>query len=111
MELQTLHYTFPGKKGNSIGREWSHTGVPGSGDLEVLLEQNGGDDAVEVQVTTPVHGFEYIWEAVLREFVEKNQIGGLSISINDNNASPFIVSLRLEQAWREAGGKGENGNE
>ena len=103
MALQTLTYTFPGKTGCTIKKEWSHTGVVGSGDLEILLEQKAQAGAVSVQVVTPVHGFEYIWEAVLKDFVEENQIGDLAVSINDNNATPFVVSLRLKQARREAG--------
>ena len=94
MALQTLTYTFPGKTGCTIKKEWSHTGVVGSGDLEILLEQKAQAGAVSVQVVTPVHGFEYIWEAVLKD---------LAVSINDNNATPFVVSLRLKQALREAG--------
>lgn len=104
MTLQTLTYTFFGRKGNTIAKEWSHTGVVGSGDLEILMEQKSMEGAVDVQVSTPVHGFEYIWEMVLQNFVEENALGDLSISINDNNATPFIVSLRLTQALKEAGG-------
>ena len=56
MALQTLTYTFPGKTGCTIKKEWSHTGVVGSGDLEILLEQKAQAGAVSVQVVTHVPG-------------------------------------------------------
>ena len=104
MALLTLHYEFPGTTGKSIEKEWSHTGVVGSGDLEILLERKEQGGTVTAEVVTPVHGFEYIWERVLGDFVRENEVGDLVISINDNNATPIVVSMRLKQALAEVGG-------
>ena len=104
MALLTLNYTFPGIAGSSIEKAFSHTGMVGSGDLEILMERKEQDGAVTVEVVTPVRGFDYIWERVLGDFVKESGIGDLSISINDNNATPFVVALRLKQALTEARG-------
>lgn len=101
MALNKLEFSFQGRPGNTIEKIWSHTGVVGSGDLEILLERQEAGGKVLAQVVTPVHGFEYVWERVLDKFVADTGAGDVKISINDNNATPFIVSMRLKQAWLE----------
>lgn len=101
MALLNLQFQFPGKPRNTIKKDWCHTGVPGSGDLEILLERHMMDGNVQVEITTPVHGFDYVWERVLDKFVAETGAGDVKISINDNNAAPFVVSMRLKQAWLE----------
>ena len=107
MALLTLHFELQGQPGNSIDGEWSHTGVVGSGDLEILMEKKEQNGMVDIQVVTPVTGFDYVWEAVMRDFVETSGIGDVHIEINDNNATPFVVALRMKQAWKEAKGGAE----
>ena len=105
MALQELHFTFDKTKGSeSIPGEWFHSGVVGSGDMEVLLHRVQQDGAVTATVRTPVRGYDNIWETVLERFVTRNNLGNLTIEINDNNATPYIVSLRLGQALQEARG-------
>lgn len=104
MSLIHLRYTFPGTPGASIPCPWSHTGVVGSGDMEVLMHHKEQQGAVTVTVCTPVAGFDHVWEMVLQRFVQESNCGDLNIEINDNNATPFIVSLRLRQALLEARG-------
>ena len=70
------------------------------GDARTYRRDQGGK--VNVKVCTPVHGFEQVWEEVLRRFVEQSGCGDLDLEINDNNATPFIVLLRLQQALLEA---------
>jgi len=86
----------------TIAKEWSHIGVVGSGDLEVLLRRTQSP-AVSVRITTPVKGFDDIWKSVLSKAVGDAGIGGVSIEINDNNATPFVAALRLKQSFLEAG--------
>lgn len=102
MALINLTYSFDGVAGASIPGAWFHSGVVGSGDMEVLLYRRDQGGKVHVKVCTPVHGFEAVWENVLRRFVEQSGCGDLDLEINDNNATPFIVSLRLQQALQEA---------
>lgn len=104
MALLELHFRFQGTPGQTIDGEWSHTGVVGSGDLEILMEKKEQNGLVDIQVITPVTGFDYVWEAVMRDFVEETGIGDVHIEINDNNATPFVVALRMKQAWKEAKG-------
>lgn len=70
--------------------------------MEVLLYRRDQGGRVNVAVCTPVHGFDQVWEQVLRRFVEQSGCGDLDLEINDNNATPFVVSLRLQQALMEA---------
>lgn len=102
MALIHLNYSFDGTPGASIPTEWAHSGVVGSGDMEVLLYRRDQGGKVNVKVCTPVHGFDQVWEKVLGRFVEQSGCGDLDLEINDNNATPFIVSLRLQQALLEA---------
>lgn len=105
MALQRLHFTFDAPAGyTTLPRDWSHSGVVGSGDMEVLLNRKELGGKVEVTVVTPVSGFDDIWEKVLRRFVEETSTGDLTIEINDNNATPYIVMTRLRQALLEAKG-------
>lgn len=103
MALQNLTFTIPNPAGfQTIPADWSHTGVVGSGDMEVLIRQAAQSGTVEITVVTPVRGFETIWEKVLQRFVAETKLGDATIEINDNNATPYIVALRLKQALAEA---------
>ena len=104
MALVHLKFSFDGIPGASIPREWSHSGVVGSGDMEVLLTRREQNGRVNVTVCTPVSGFDRVWELVLRRFVAESVCGDLELEINDNNATPFVVGLRLRQALLEARG-------
>jgi malonate decarboxylase delta subunit len=78
--------------------------VVSSGNLEILVEPAAAADACSVTVNTSAHGFRDIWEAVLRDFVARHHVGGLSLSINDAGATPAVVSLRLDQAFETCSG-------
>ena len=106
MALTVLNFSFKGNAGYHLPKEWSHTGIVGSGVLEILMEEKALGGGVEITVTTPVTGFDDVWQRVLEKFVEEFQVGNIKIDINDNNATPFIVSLRLRQAMIEAGEEG-----
>ncbi len=45
MALEVLEFEFKSAATQGINKEWSHFGVTGSGDLEVLMEKKdlGGD--------------------------------------------------------------------
>jgi malonate decarboxylase delta subunit len=95
--MQTLRFThtakrrLPGKKDKAI------IGVVASGNLEVLLERVLREAACEVDIATPLSGYDETWQAVVAEFVERSSPGGLRISINDGGARPDTVYLRLMQ--------------
>ena len=72
-------------------------GVVASGNLEVLLERVLPGSACEVQIATPVKGYDATWQAVVTEFVARSSPGGLRISINDGGARPDTAYLRLMQ--------------
>jgi len=87
----TAKQRLPGKKTEAL------IGVVASGNLEVLLERVLLDAACEVEIATPVVGYDATWEAVVAEFIERSSPGGLRISINDGGARPDTVFLRLMQ--------------
>lgn len=85
----------------SIPVDWCHSGVVGSGDMELLMRRQDGGD-VTVKIVTPVTGYDEVWEKVLHRFVTESRLGGVSIEINDNNSTPFVVATRLKQGLLEA---------
>ncbi len=87
----TAKTRLAGKKSQAI------IGVVASGNLEVLLERVLPDKHCEVDIATPVKGYDDTWKAVVAEFVERSSPGGLRISINDGGARPDTVYLRLMQ--------------
>lgn len=102
MALNELNYEFKVDNPKSIKKEWSHLGVVGSGDMEVLMEKKDFNGAVKVKVVTPVTGFDKVWGMVLKKFITDSSLGDVYMEINDNNATPIIVSMRLRQALAEA---------
>lgn len=105
MALQTLEFSFKSAATQGIAKEWSHLGVTGSGDLEVLMEKKALDGGVTAKVVTPVKGFDKVWEKMLEKFVNDTGVGNVSIEINDDNATPIVVYMRLRQALAEAQAK------
>ena len=85
-----------------IPLEWSHSGVVGSGDMEVIIRRKDLNGELKFKVVTPVKGFDEVWQKVLQKFAEESKLGDAEIEINDNNATPFIVAARLRQAFKEA---------
>ena len=72
-----------------------------AGDLEVLIEPAVNSNACRIEINTAANGFSKIWEAVIADFFERHRLADIRISINDNGATPAIVSLRLDQAVEE----------
>ncbi len=105
MALTTLEFEFKADAPKSIAKEWSHLGVTGSGDLEVLMERKDLGGKTKAKVVTPVVGFDAIWEKMINKFVVENNVGDVSIEINDDNATPIVVYMRLRQALAEANAK------
>ena len=102
MALTELSFTFKADDPKPLPVEWSHTGVVGSGDMEVMFERKDLDGAVEFKVITPVTGFDQVWEKVLDRFVHDSGLADVSVEINDNNATPVVVGMRMRQAVEEA---------
>lgn len=73
-------------------------GVVGSGNLEILVSSLNDSEHSKFIINTSVTGFDNIWEAVIKEFVDRYAVGGLQFDINDMGATPAVVSLRLSQA-------------
>jgi malonate decarboxylase delta subunit len=91
--MERIELDYPAKR--KISKK-AHTGVVGSGDLEVLLEPATGNSA-HVSIRTSVDGFSNAWKAVLDRFFTTYD-GIVHIQINDAGATPGNVQLRMAQA-------------
>ena len=101
MSLHEMNFEFKVENPKSIAKDWSHLGVVGSGDMEVLMEQQDLDGAAKVKVVTPVVGFDKVWNMVLEKFVQESSLGDVYLEINDNNATPIVVSCDCAKPWRK----------
>ena len=79
MALQVLEFEFQAEDPKSIAKEWSHLGVTGSGDLEVLMEKKDLNGKVTAKVVTPVIGFDAVWEKMIGKFVNYCNVGDVNI--------------------------------
>ena len=95
--MQTLKFSHTAKRCLSGKKQNAIIGVVASGNLEVLLERVLAETVCEVNIATPLAGYDETWKAVVAEFVEQASPGGLLISINDGGARPDTVFLRLMQ--------------
>ena len=98
MEKLTFHHKMLQRAAGE--KELSINGVVASGNLEVLTERVLHDSECIVEINTAAEGFGEVWSAVIEDFVERYDPGGLKFSINDGGARPDIVMLRLAQAVR-----------
>lgn len=98
--MESFSFKYPASK--SVLQR-AHTGVVGSGDLEILLEPTESTE-VEFVVRTASDGFQEIWEKVFTRFVSLNDIQA-KITLNDFGATPGVVSLRLSQVLELANKK------
>ena len=100
-------YTIKHEAARPLGgaREAGIVGIVASGNCEALFERVLPDDRVEVEVSTPIKGFEDVWHLVVARFVENSSPGGMRISINDGGSTPDVVTLRLLQGAAMMEGK------
>lgn len=73
-------------------------GVVGSGNLEVIVEENKAPKT-EFIIQTSVPHYQSVWALVIEDFIKEYQPTGLLFTLNDNGATPPVVSLRLRQAF------------
>ena len=100
-QLHELTFEFKAENPTAFTEDFLHFGVVGSGDMEVLVEYKELDGAARFKVVSPVTGYEEVWRRVLERFVNDTGVANASFEINDNNATPVVVSLRLRQALTE----------
>jgi malonate decarboxylase delta subunit len=98
--MEAFEQTYPSQALSwPTGKSWALAGVVGSGNLEVLIEQNPSPaDMVSYSVETSIPGFRDSWLAALRDFSCHYPVGGCKITIHDQGAAPVVVKMRLRQA-------------
>jgi malonate decarboxylase delta subunit len=99
--MEKLSFKLTAAKSAGGPRAQAIVGVVASGNLEVLLERAAPVDVCTIDIATAAHGFSAVWDAVVRDFVNRRSAGGLRISINDGGARPDTVALRLAQGIRK----------
>jgi malonate decarboxylase acyl carrier protein len=102
MESMTFDFTLSGAR--SKGQR-TVCGVVGSGNLEVIVEENNSLKT-RFEIETAVEHYKPIWSMVVEDFVNEYQPVGLKFVLNDNGAPPPVVSLRLKQAFEAFKEKG-----
>jgi malonate decarboxylase acyl carrier protein len=100
-QLHEINFELKAQNPTDFGADFAHFGVVGSGDMEVIIEQRDLAGAVKVKIVTPVTGYDEVWRRVMERFVNDTGVANASLEINDNNATPVVVSLRLRQALSE----------
>ena len=105
MALLNLEFQFESENTQTITPEWFHMGVTGCGDMEVMFIKKDLGGKVEATGCTPVIGFDAVWQRMLEKFVNDTGVGNIVIEINDDNATPIVVYMRLRQALAEATAK------
>jgi len=100
-QLHEINFKFKAENPTEFPADFLHYGVVGSGDMEAIVEKHDLGGEVTVKIVTPVIGYDAVWQRVLQRFVDDTGIANAKIEINDNNATPVVVSLRLRQALAE----------
>lgn len=103
--MEHLNFRHVGQRPATAVCDSAIVGVVASGNLEVLVERLLPQDECEIDVRTPVTGFDAVWQAVAADFTARGAVGGLRFSINDGGARPDMVGLRLAQALRAMAGE------
>jgi malonate decarboxylase delta subunit len=106
MIMEHLEYEFKSANGTITTRKKSSiVGVVASSNLEVMMESQQLDGKCVFVIDTAAGGFAASWEAVIADFMDRHHPADLRVSINDNAASPAVVSLRLDQAYETLTGE------
>ncbi|MFA6290742.1 MAG: malonate decarboxylase acyl carrier protein [Victivallales bacterium] len=96
--MEHLEYEFKVDGGKAVYKKnFSIVGVVASSNLEVMMEVRELGGRCLFSIDTAATGFGESWKAVVSDFVERHKPANLQVSVNDNAASPAVVSLRLDQ--------------
>jgi len=98
--MEKFQQSFPSKPvAWPASKKWALSGVVGSGNLEVLIEPNAAAPAsVSYAVETSFPGYKDSWLAALGDFASHYAVGGTTITIHDQGASPIVITMRVRQA-------------
>lgn len=98
MEILKFHFENGTKPLKSKLKKPELIGVVSSGNLEILIEPANLKGCFEIEIQTPIKGFNAIWKAVVEDFYERWNLCDVRFTINDMGATPGVVVLRLNQA-------------
>ncbi|KTC83656.1 biotin-independent malonate decarboxylase subunit beta [Legionella cincinnatiensis] len=106
MENMEFRFTL---SGNRLRGKRTVCGVVGSGNLEVIIEENNTAETL-FMIQTAVDHYKPVWKMVIADFMRQHKPIGLQFTLNDNGAMPAVVLLRLTQALEEFQGYYKIGN-
>lgn len=107
MEKIEFRFSLPG---NRLQGKKTVCGVVGSGNLEVIIEENDTSETLFI-IQTAVDHYKPVWKMVIADFVNQHKPIGLLFTLNDNGAMPAVVLLRLSQALEEFQGYYKTGKD
>ncbi|CEG55614.1 biotin-independent malonate decarboxylase subunit beta [Legionella fallonii] len=94
--MESMAFDFA-LSGNKFKGQRTVCGVVGSGNLEIIVEENDTTNT-RFEIETAIEHYAPIWRIVIENFVAEYQPVGLKFTLNDNGATPPVVALRLRQA-------------
>lgn len=94
--MEKISFDFNRAGARTVGTR-AVSGVVGSGNLEVIVEDHDTLDT-HFTIQTSVASYQSLWKVVIEAFVHEYKPIGLRFTLNDNGATPPVVSLRLRQA-------------
>ena len=97
--METMEFQFT-LSGEPVQGKKTICGVVGSGNLEVIVEENSSSETRFI-IQTAIDNYQSVWKTVIDDFVHESQPAGLLFTLNDNGATPAVASLRLRQALEE----------
>lgn len=104
--MEHLEYEFKSTDGaTKCSKSSTIVGVVASSNLEVMMEHQPLSGKCIFTIDTAASGFADSWRAVIADFMDRHLPSDLKVSINDNAASPAVVSLRLDQAYETLTGE------
>ncbi|KTD40361.1 biotin-independent malonate decarboxylase subunit beta [Legionella parisiensis] len=106
MEKMEFRFTLPGER---LQGKKTVCGVVGSGNLEVIIEENTTSETI-FTIQTAIDHYKTVWKMIIDDFVNQHQPVGLQFTLNDNGAIPAVVLLRLSQALEEFQGNHKIGS-
>ncbi|WP_131795097.1 biotin-independent malonate decarboxylase subunit beta [Fluoribacter gormanii] len=105
MEMIEFRFALSGER---LRGKKTVCGVVGSGNLEVIIEENTNSETI-FTIQTAIEHYKPVWKMVIGDFVSQHQPIGLQFTLNDNGATPAVVLLRLSQALDEFQGNCKKG--
>lgn len=96
--MNTFHFVRPAR---NVPIERSLVGYVGSGDLEVMIDNNDQSQA-DIHIHSSAAEGEQRWLNIIKRLEAVHPLPAMRMDIHDFSATPGVIRLRLEQALEQA---------